>query len=105
VVDWNAYVKRYQELCPDCPFVLEILSYTWEREQPYFEESFWDVYPRIRPWEFAQYARLASQGEKYTIPADRPKSDNPRNSTPEQQKWDLEKSLAYCKQELGLGIK
>ncbi|MBD3266582.1 TIM barrel protein [bacterium] len=104
-VDWQAYMKRYKELCPDCPFVLEILSYTWERDIPYLKPEFWDVYPKARASEFARFVAMAKRGEKYTIPAERPKSANQRSSTPEQQKWDLERSLAYCREVLGMGRK
>jgi 3-oxoisoapionate decarboxylase len=105
VTDWPAYVKRFKELAPNCPFVLEILSYTWERELPYLEDAFWSVYPKVRGHEFAKFVAMAKNGKKYTIPEERPTGQNRNNSTPEQQKYDLEKSLDYCKNVLGLGMK
>jgi 3-oxoisoapionate decarboxylase len=103
VVDWAAYVKRFRELCPGTPFVLEIISYRWSHELPYLQPEFWTRYPGVRAPEFARFLALAKRGRPYEIPAGRPVGD----ATPEleraQQKWDLEESLRYCRQVLGLG--
>jgi sugar phosphate isomerase/epimerase len=104
-IDWSTYMERYKELCPKCPFILEILSYTWERDLPYLTPEFWSVYPKVRAHEFARFIAWAKKGSRHTIPADRPTHDNPTQSTPEQQKYDLVQSLAFCKNELGLGTK
>ena len=105
VVDWQAYLARYEKLCPGVPFVLEILSYTWEREIPYLDPAAWEVFPRARAHEFARFVALVKRGERYRIPADRPQGQRSRELEQKQQQYDLEASLRYCREELGLGVK
>ncbi len=104
VVDWPSYVDRFEQLCPGVPFVLEIISYTWEQEFPYLDPKFWDTFPKARAHEFARYVALVKRGKKYTIPAGRPTGPRSRKLQQAQQKWDLEQSLAYCRKVLGLGL-
>ena len=105
VVDWPAYVKRFGELCPQAPFVLEIISYKWSSELSYLKAEFWLNFPRARAHEFARFVALAKRGRKYQIPAERPTGSPSKALEQAQQKFDLEESLRYCKEELGLGCK
>jgi 3-oxoisoapionate decarboxylase len=95
--DWPAYVKRFQELCPTDAFVLEIISYKWGSEMPYLQPAFWDRFPRARASEFARFVALAKGGGEVQLPPGRP-------AGPEQaqQKFDLEESLRYCREVLGI---
>jgi 3-oxoisoapionate decarboxylase len=95
--DWTAYVKRFQELCPTNAFVLEIISYKWGHTMPYLEPALWNQFPRARAHEFARFVALAKRGSEIQLPPDRP-------SGPEeaQQKFDLEESLRYCREVLGI---
>jgi 3-oxoisoapionate decarboxylase len=103
VVDWPAYVKRFRELCPQAPFVLEIISYKWSAEMPYLETSFWSRFPKARAHEFARFVALAKRGSEYTIPSGRPAGEASKALEQAQQKYDLEASLRYCREELGVG--
>ena len=105
VVDWPAYVKRFRELCPRAPFVLEIISYKWSAELPYLQPEFWSNFPRARANEFARFVALAKHGSKYQIPPRRPTGPTSAELEQTQQKFDLEESLKYCKEKLGLGLK
>ena len=105
VVDWPAYVKRFKELCPQAPFVLEIISYKWSAELPYLKPDFWSNFPRARAHEFARFVALAKRGSKYQIPAGRPTGAASKELEQAQQKFDLEVSLKYCRDTLGLGRK
>lgn len=105
VTDWKAYVKRFKELCPGVPFVLEVISYKWGNELRYLEPDFWKVFPKARASEFARYVALAKSGSKYEIPAGRPTGQQSKELEGEQQKYDLVQCLKYCKEELGLGLK
>jgi 3-oxoisoapionate decarboxylase len=95
--DWHAYVKRFQELCPTDAFILEIISYKWGHEMNYLEPAFWKQFPRARASEFARFVALAKRGSEVELPPGRP-------AGPEQaqQKFDLEESLRYCREELGI---
>ncbi len=105
VVDWAAYLELYRELCPDCPFVLETCCYSWQHEAKYLEEAWWDAFPRARARDFARFLALAKNGKPYTLPAGRPTGRKSRELQQQQQKWDLEQSLRYCRAVLGLGAR
>lgn len=105
VVDWEAYVKRFQELCPQTPFVLEIISYRWQNEAQYLKPEFWSRFPEARAHEFARFVALAKRGAEYEIPPGRPTGEKSKELEQAQQKFDLEESLKYCRQVLGLGLK
>jgi 3-oxoisoapionate decarboxylase len=101
--DWNAYLKRFAELCPQTPFVLEILS-EWGRPVPYLKDEFWTAFPKVRAREFARFLAFAKRGqpkEPYALPPGKDRQEFNK----EFQKTDLERSLKYCKNVLGLGVK
>ncbi len=104
VVDWEAYVKLFKEVCPKAPFVLEIISYKWANEAAFLEPDFWKPFPKARAHEFARYVALAKKGKPYKLPEGRP-GGNGKEAEQAQQKFDLEQSVAYCKKELGLGLR
>ncbi|MHB0957050.1 MAG: sugar phosphate isomerase/epimerase family protein [Pirellulaceae bacterium] len=103
LVDWPAYVQRFRELCPQTPFVLEVISYKWGVDLPYLQPDFWKLFPRARAHEFARFVALARRGKKYELPADRPIGEASVELERAQQKYDLEASLRYCREVLGLG--
>jgi sugar phosphate isomerase/epimerase len=105
LTDWPTYVKRFGELCPQAAFVLEIISYKWGVELPYLKPEFWSRFPRARAHEFARFVALAKRGREYQIPAGRPKGQASRKLEQAQQKFDLEESIKYCREQLGLGLK
>lgn len=95
--DWAAYVQRFREVCATDAFVLEIISYKWGSQMPYLEPAFWDRFPRARAGEFARFVGLARRGREPQPPPGRPAS--PESA---QQQFDLESSLRYCREVLGL---
>ncbi len=102
-VDFKAYMRRYSELCPTVPVVLEIISGI-TRPYPYLKPEFWGPYRKVRAYEFAKFVALAKKGkprESFTLPEGKDK----RLTEQEYQKDQLERSLRYCKQVLGLGSK
>ncbi len=103
-VDWTAYMKRYREICPSVPFVLEIISYIWPRELPYLEPKTWDVFPKARAREFARFVAFVKRGQKFKVPDGRPSGSASRELEQAQQKFDLEQSVEYSKRVLGLGL-
>lgn len=103
LVDWPAYLARYRELCPDTPFVLEVISYKWGYDLPYLRSDFWSLFPRARAGEFARFLALAKRGSPNALPADRPAGDDSHELEARQQLYDLEASLRYCREVLGLG--
>lgn len=105
IVDWPQYVARFRQLCPDTPFVLEVISYKWAYEMPYLQPEMWLKYPQARAGEFARFVALAKRGRPFQVPAARPAGDASRELEQSQQKYDLEECLKYCREVLGLGQK
>ena len=101
-IDWEAYVALYRKLCPQTPFILEIIS-GLPREFPYLKPEFWENFPKARAHEFARFLAMAKKGNPFQHPPDRPSGDRSRELSQRQQKFDLERSLGYCREVLGLG--
>lgn len=103
LVDWPAYVKRFAELCPGAPIQLEIIS-GFNRAFPYLKPEFWKPYPKVRAHEFARFVAMAKRG-KARDPFKPPAGQDRKKAEQEFQKSELEKSIQYCKEALGLGLK
>ena len=102
-VDWRRYFARFAELCPSTPVQLEIISGR-PIPIPYLRDEFWNAYPRARIREFMKFTALAKRGlpkRPFTVP---PGVDT-KTAEQEFQKAELERSVKYCQQVLGLGLK
>lgn len=95
-VDWPRYFARYAELCPRTPVILEIIS-ARQFDLPFRRDEFWARNPRESPAEFAGFMQLAAPGRPRALPV----ADLALN--PEFQKSELEQSLRYCREVLGIG--
>ena len=94
-VDLKKYMERWAALCPEVPVQLEIIS-GFNRPFPYLKEEFWGPYQRVRAPEFAKFVALAKKGKE--IP-------NGNAGDADYQKAELERSIKYSKEVLGLGRK
>jgi sugar phosphate isomerase/epimerase len=102
-VDVKAYFKRFAELCPGVPVHIETIS-GFNRELPYLKSDFWKVWPKAKASDFARFVALAKKGK----PRDSwkaPEGQDRKLAEQEYQKGEIERSLRYCKEELGLGLK
>jgi sugar phosphate isomerase/epimerase len=104
-IDWPVYVKRFSELCPSVAFILEIISGGRAMNFPYLERAFWQPFPQARAKDFAGFVAMAKRGTPPVSPPDRPTGDRSEELNQRQQKYDLERSVKYCKETLGLGLK
>jgi 3-oxoisoapionate decarboxylase len=100
-VDWKAYFARWAELCPNTPVQLEIIS-GFAREYPFLKPEFWKPWPRVRANEFAKFVAMGRKGTART--PFKPEGDRKR-AEQEYQKAELERSVKYCRETLGLGLK
>jgi len=98
-VDFKKYFARFAELCPGIPVHIECIS-GFPRELPYNKKDFWNVWPKARAKDFAKFIALAKTGKAI------PPHHSPNNEAEQEyQKSDIERSLKYCKEVLGLGLK
>ncbi len=102
-VDFKSYVDRFSRLCPDVPFVLEIIPGI-RRPFPYLKEDFWKPYQRARAHEFARFVAMARRGTPKE-PSRIPEGKDRKLAQQELQKDALERSLKYCRDVLGLGLR
>ena len=104
----EAWIERYQQLCPGAPLSLEIITGGMPRVLNYFEEDYWTAYPKARASEFARFERLVRQGQPYvgttvTVAHGDKVPQEYQAAQAAQQRYDLERSVRYCREILGLG--
>jgi sugar phosphate isomerase/epimerase len=102
-VDQKAYFKRFAEICPQVSVHIETIS-GFNREFPYLQPEFWEIFPKMPARDFAKFVALAKKGkprESWRAPAGVPRD----KAQQEYQKAEIEKSIRYCKEVLGLGLK
>jgi len=103
VVDWKTYFKRFATLCPGVPVHIETIS-GFAREIPFLKPGFWNSFPKARAKDLAGFMVLARKGR--AIASFQPAEGQDRKQAQQEyQKSELEHSLAYCKETLGLGLK
>ena len=94
--DMKAYAKRFAELAPGAPFILEIISGI-NRPFTYLKPEFWKGYESVPAPGFAKFIALAKQGE--AVPAFKPDGDK-KAAERTYQKAELERSIAWCRENL-----
>lgn len=98
-VDLKTYFEKFAALCPNVAVNIETIS-GFARELPYLKPEFWSVWPKAKASDFAKFVALAKRGKE--IPSHR---STDAKAEQEYQKGELERSIKYCKETLGLGLK
>jgi len=94
-LDWKKYTTRFAELCPSVPLQLEIIS-GFSKSFDYNKADFWKAYPDAKASQFARFLELARAGKEVA---------KGESGSAEYQTNELLKSIKYCKEELGIGLK
>ena len=71
---------------------------------PYQQKEFWQYYRDIRAQEFLGFTTMAKRGkarDAYKTPEGKDK----KLAEQEYQRMELERSIRYCRETLGLGLK
>ncbi len=110
VVDLTTFVTRYREVCPQAGMQLEIITGRPPRRLPYLRQDYWRNFSAMPASEFARFVEMAKHGHPFMgtmVIEDAPGVRNPAYAAAlkEQQRVDLERSLAYAKEVLGVGLK
>ncbi len=94
-VDWPAFFRRFAELCPQAPVIIETIS-----GRPIFlpvlRDDFWDAYPRATPATLAKLLRLARSGEP-RAPFNPPAGTEGERAAQQLQLAELERSVRFCR--------
>lgn len=102
-VDFKTFFNRFAELCPSIPVQLETISGR-PIPIPYWLDEFWEPYPRVRTREFMRFLALVKRGSPRQ-PFQAPPGGHAKRAGQEYQKAELERSIRYCKEMLGLGLR
>ena len=105
IKDW---AERYEAQCPNAPFTLEIITASPPRVLNYLEEDFWSAFPNAKASEFARFERLVRNGIPFMghmviVGRDGEIPPEYQAALIVQQRIDLERSVKYCREVLGIG--
>ncbi|HRW03466.1 MAG TPA: sugar phosphate isomerase/epimerase family protein [Caldilineaceae bacterium] len=105
--DIARWSKRYQEQCPNTNFTLEIIASLPPKVLNYLEPEYWSAYCAMPAAEFAQFLQLVHSGTPYTQPLLTASWANlspaAKVAIAEEQCVQVEKSVRYCREVLGIG--
>jgi sugar phosphate isomerase/epimerase len=102
LIDWKQYVSRWAALCPTVPIMIETIS-GFSRSFPYKKDEFWQFYDK-KPEALARFEALAKRG--HAIPNFKaPEGADKKVADQEFQKAELERSIKYLREQIGLGVK
>jgi sugar phosphate isomerase/epimerase len=102
-VNWKKYFERFAQLCPRAPVCIETIS-GFNRELPLFQPEFADLYRDVRMQGLAPILKAAEKG----TPHDGwkpPEGVDRAQAEKDYQKSQIEKSIRYCRETLGLGLR
>lgn len=104
IADWTV---AFREACPGVPYSLEIITGSPPRILSYLDPGYWEAYPDTPAAEFVEFLKLVQAGQPPTIPMLTARWEG---NPPEyqaalrlQQRLDLERSIRYCQDVLGIG--
>ncbi len=102
LIDWKKYTARWAALCPAVPIMIETIS-GFSKNFPYKKEEFWQHYDK-RPERVAAFEALAKRG--HSIPSFKaPDGTDKKLAEQDYQKGELERSIKYLREQIGLGVK
>ena len=102
-VDLPTFFDHFQKHCPDVVVHIETIS-GFARELPFLEPDFWKAFPAMPAADFARFEALARRGHAID-PFQAPDGDARKGAEQAYQLADLERSLRYCRDTLGLGVR
>jgi len=100
-IDLEAFFTKFDTLCPGVAVHIETIS-GFNREMPYLTQEFWRAWPSMPAASFARFLALAKRG-KPRATFEPPKGEDRTAAEQAYQRGDIERSLKYCKEVLGLG--
>jgi len=104
----EAWARAFQERCPQSAFNLEIITGRPPRVLPFLKQEYWRAYPGQRAAEFARFLELVRNGLPFMggMMIVDTQLENPaeyRAALVAQERFDLERSVRYCREVLGIG--
>jgi 3-oxoisoapionate decarboxylase len=100
-IDLKQYFATFDQLCPGVPVHIETIS-GFNREIPYLQPEFWKAWPHMPAEAFAHFLALAKHGTP-RAPFQTPAGEDKTKAEQAYERGEIESSLRYCKDVLGLG--
>lgn len=100
-IDLKAYFAEFRRLCPGVPVHIETIS-GFNREFAYLTPEFWKAWPEMPAASFARFVALAKAGTPQA-PFQPPQGEDRQKAERVYQRGEIERSLKYCRDQLGLG--
>ena len=100
--DLDAFFDLFEQRCPGVTVHIETIS-GFPRRFPIYEREFWRLFPDSRAEDLAAFLALARRGRPlapFKAPPGEPRAISER----EYQLAELDRSITYCRDVLGLGI-
>jgi sugar phosphate isomerase/epimerase len=97
------YFQRFAELCPGIPVHIETIG-GFNHAAAYLKPDFWKSYPNLKAADFSRFLAIA-KGQEPLEPYKKPAGVDSKIADQEFQQGELERSIKYCKEVLGLGVK
>ena len=98
VIPLPTFFDRFEKICPGVPVHIETIG-GFNREITYLDPEFMKLWPNRTAAELARFIALAKQGKEL------PAGKGSFATDAEFQQHQIERSIAYCKNVLGLGPK
>jgi 3-oxoisoapionate decarboxylase len=102
-VDFLAYFERFAELCPQTTVQIETISGR-PNPIPFRLPGFWNAYPGALARDSVGFFDLVHSGTP-RVPVVFPDTESGRSSEQQFQLSELERSVRYCRETLGLGVR
>ncbi|MBI3210949.1 MAG: sugar phosphate isomerase/epimerase [Candidatus Solibacter usitatus] len=101
VIDLKRLARRWAEVCPQAPFLLEIITGRPPQVLPYLEPAFWKGFGDTPAADFARFAAIAKAGHPFMgtmmIAGTGTQPKEFRDALVLQERLDLERSLEYAR--------
>ena len=98
VIDLPAFFDAFEKSCPGVPVHIETIG-GFNREIAFLDPEFMRLWPKRSAADLAGFIRLARKGKPMEP------GKGAFSTDADFQKAQIERSLVYCKQTLGLGLK
>jgi len=102
-IDLPAFFDRFEKLCPGVTVQIETIS-GFPRTFPVYDPAFWEAYPEARAADYAAFLAVVRRGRPIDPFASAPGAD-PEEAQRDYQLAELARSIAHCRDVLGLGIR
>jgi len=110
-IDFQQVLAKARQHCPKLYIYIKPITGRPPQVLPVYDEAFWKLYPKARAADFARFLALAKRGQPYEKNmvvedlAGRSLPPHFAEAIRYQQREHMERSIAYARKVLGLGVR